>query len=116
MRISCGVQSDAAIRKIAGMYAYDYNEAKIPSPYDPMTGRSLKNWKEELNSRLAIAGIEVLEARINFSVCFRDRRSHVTPPASGSHYRRKRTDRGGSGQHGSTRLEQTGSRQCCGIG
>ena len=43
------IQSDAAIRKIAGMYAYDYNESK-----------------EELNSRLAIAGIEVLEARINY--------------------------------------------------
>ena len=40
--------------------------AKIPSPYDPMTGRSLEKLEEELNSRLAIAGIEVLEARINY--------------------------------------------------
>ena len=52
------IQSDAAIRKIAGMYAYDYNESK-----DPVTLRSDDG---ELNSRLAIAGIEVLEARINY--------------------------------------------------
>ena len=39
------IQSDAAIRKIAGMYAYDYNESKDPVPYGPMTGRSLKSWR-----------------------------------------------------------------------
>ena len=59
------IQSDAAIRKIAGMYAYDYNESK-----DPVTLRSddgeVAQKLEELNSRLAIAGIEVLEARINY--------------------------------------------------
>lgn len=60
------IQSDAAIRKIAGMYAYDANESQ-----DPVTLRS-DDWEvaqkleEELNRRLAIAGIEILEARINY--------------------------------------------------
>ena len=108
------IQSDAAIRKIAGMYAYDYNESKDPVTLRSDDGEVAQKLEEELNSRLAIGGIGSSYQLL--SVCFRDRRSHVTPPASGSHYRRKRTDRGGSGQHGSTRLEQTGSRQCCGIG
>lgn len=61
------IQSDAAIRKIAGMYAYDSNE----SEGDRVTLRSddgevAQKLEEELNSRLAIAGIEVMEARINY--------------------------------------------------
>ncbi len=61
------IQSDAALRKIAGMYAYDSNE----SEGDKVTLRSdgdevAQKLEEELNSRLAIAGIEVVEARINY--------------------------------------------------
>ncbi|MDR0429058.1 MAG: SPFH domain-containing protein [Tannerellaceae bacterium] len=61
------IQSDAALRKIAGMYAYDSNE----SMGDHVTLRSddgevAQRLEEELNSRLAIAGIEVIEARINY--------------------------------------------------
>ncbi len=61
------IQSDAALRKIAGMYAYDSNE----SVGDKVTLRSdgdevAQMLEEELNSRLAIAGIEVVEARINY--------------------------------------------------
>jgi hypothetical protein len=61
------IQSDAALRKIAGMYAYDSNE----SSDDKVTLRSddgevSQKLEEELNSRLAIAGIEVIEARINY--------------------------------------------------
>lgn len=61
------IQSDAALRKIAGMYAYDTNE----SEGDKVTLRSdgdevAQRLEEELNSRLAIAGIEVVEARINY--------------------------------------------------
>lgn len=61
------IQSDAAIRKIAGMYAYDSHE----SDGDRITLRSddgevAQRLEEELNTRLAIAGIEVVEARINY--------------------------------------------------
>lgn len=61
------IQSDAALRRIAGMYAYDSNE----SEGDKVTLRSddgevALRLEEELNSRLAIAGIEIMEARINY--------------------------------------------------
>lgn len=61
------IQSDAALRKIAGMYAYDSNE----SEGDQITLRSddgevSQRLEEELNSRLSIAGIEIVEARINY--------------------------------------------------
>lgn len=60
------VQSDAALRNLAGEYAYDDNEHR-----DEITlrsgGEEINNRLEvELNSRLAIAGIEVVEARINY--------------------------------------------------
>ena len=61
------VQSDAALREVAGMYAYDENEAEK----DELTLRS--GGKEindvllaKLNERLAMSGLEVLEARINY--------------------------------------------------
>jgi acyl-CoA synthetase (NDP forming) len=61
------IQSDAALRQIAGMYAYDSNE----SGGERVTLRSgdgevARKLEEELNSRLAIAGITVVEARINY--------------------------------------------------
>lgn len=61
------IQSDAALRQVAGMYAYDnnnHNEDAITlrSDGDEVSHRL----EEELNSRLAIAGIEVIEARINY--------------------------------------------------
>ncbi|MDR1918536.1 MAG: SPFH domain-containing protein [Tannerellaceae bacterium] len=60
-------QSDAALRQIAGMYAYDSNE----SEGERITLRSgdgevARKLEEELNSRLSIAGIEIVEARINY--------------------------------------------------
>ncbi|WP_407946948.1 SPFH domain-containing protein [Parabacteroides sp. PH5-16] len=61
------IQSDAALRKIAGMYAYDSNESmgdKVTLRSDD--GEVAQKLEEELNSRLAIAGIEVIEARINY--------------------------------------------------
>ena len=61
------VQSDAALREVAGMYAYDENEAEA----DELTLRS--GGKEinevllsKLNERLSMSGLEVLEARINY--------------------------------------------------
>ena len=61
------VQSDAALRKVAGMYAYD----NIDGNPEEMTLRSggdeINNCLEaELSSHLAIAGIEIIEARINY--------------------------------------------------
>ena len=61
------VQSDAALRQVAGCYAYDNNAAGDEEV-------TLRSSSEEINEvlearlgeRLAIAGIEVVEARINY--------------------------------------------------
>ncbi|CDN30303.1 Membrane protease-like protein [Mucinivorans hirudinis] len=60
------IQSDSALRNIAGEYAYDNNETG-----DEITLRSgseevADKLENELNKRLDIAGIEVVEARINY--------------------------------------------------
>lgn len=61
------VQSDAALRQVAGCYAYDSNDAKS----DELTLRSNseainEQLEQTLNERLELAGIEVMEARINY--------------------------------------------------
>jgi regulator of protease activity HflC (stomatin/prohibitin superfamily) len=61
------VQSDAALRLIAGKYAYD---SSLVSD-DEITLRSggdivNDDLQEELNKRLEMAGIEIVEARINY--------------------------------------------------
>ena len=61
------VQSDAALRQVAGCYAYDNNSTGDEEV-------TLRSSSEEINEvlesrlgeRLAIAGIEVVEARINY--------------------------------------------------
>ncbi len=61
------IQSDAALRQVAGMYAYDNNEShdgEVTLRSD--NGEISQKLEEELNSRLEIAGIEVIEARINY--------------------------------------------------
>jgi regulator of protease activity HflC (stomatin/prohibitin superfamily) len=60
------IQSDAALRNIAGQFAYDNNEID-----DDITLRSggeevNDRLEMELNKRLFLAGIEVVEARINY--------------------------------------------------
>jgi len=60
------VQSDAALRQVAGFYAYDN-----PDSADELTLRSNSEEINEqlvntLNDRLAMAGIHVVEARINY--------------------------------------------------
>lgn len=62
------VQSDSALRQVAGMYAYDEN---TNSDADDVTLRSggeeiNDRLTDELNERLSIAGIEVVEARLNY--------------------------------------------------
>lgn len=61
------VQSDAALRQVAGMYAYDNNggvegELTLRSGADEIN----EYLREKLNERLSIAGIEAIEARINY--------------------------------------------------
>lgn len=61
------VQSDAALRQVAGLYAYDDNgtdsgEVTLRSNSDEIN----EVLEQRLGERLAIAGIEVVEARINY--------------------------------------------------
>ena len=61
------VQSDAALREVAGQYAYDDNELQSETT-TLRSGGELVNVHlvKALNERLSIAGIEVVEARINY--------------------------------------------------
>ena len=61
------VQSDAALRQVAGQYAYDDEDNKSGE----LTLRSGSDeinrlLEQKLDERLALAGIEVVEARINY--------------------------------------------------
>ena len=61
------VQSDAALRQVAGRYAYDDTDTKeeqltLRSSADEINLELVK----QLNERLSMAGIEVVEARINY--------------------------------------------------
>ena len=61
------VQSDAALRSVAGMYAYDDSGTTVEKLTLRSGGEELNDFLEkQLNERLALAGIEVLEARINY--------------------------------------------------
>lgn len=60
------IQSDAALRQVAGLYSYDNNETR-----DEVTLRGggdtiNKQLEERLTERLDMAGIEIVEARINY--------------------------------------------------
>ncbi len=62
------VQSDAALRQVAGQYAYDntdeglYGELTLRDGSDEIN----KELEQKLDERLDMAGIEVVEARINY--------------------------------------------------
>ena len=61
------IQSDAAVRKLAGMYSYDnfdddQEELTLRSAFEEVNAALEK----ELDNRLQIAGIEVIEARIGY--------------------------------------------------
>ena len=61
------VQSDAAIRKLAGSYAYDNFDDEEKEITLRSGGEEINHKLEsELRERLEIAGIEVMEARINY--------------------------------------------------
>ena len=68
------VQSDAALRQVAGQYAYDDEDKATVSTDRQADNLTLRGGgdeinqqlEEKLNERLALAGIEVVEARINY--------------------------------------------------
>ena len=61
------VQSDAALRQVAGQYAYDDEDNKSSELTLRGGGEEINDQLEQkLNERLALAGIEVVEARINY--------------------------------------------------
>lgn len=62
------VQSDAALREVAGMFAYDDNDDTKSSELTLRSGGSEINdiLLNKLNDRLAMSGLEVIEARINY--------------------------------------------------
>ena len=62
------IQADAALRQVAGQYAYDDDEDDHSSKKTLRDGRDEINKELEarIDERLAMAGIEVVEARINY--------------------------------------------------
>jgi regulator of protease activity HflC (stomatin/prohibitin superfamily) len=61
------VQSDAAIRKLAGSYAYDnFDDEEIEITLRSGGDEINAKLESSLRDRLEIAGIEVMEARINY--------------------------------------------------
>jgi regulator of protease activity HflC (stomatin/prohibitin superfamily) len=62
------VQSDAALRNVAGLYAYDHTGTSTGEEITLRSGGEEVNdiLETQLNERLSIAGIEVVEARINY--------------------------------------------------
>ena len=62
------VQSDAALREVAGMFAYDDNDDTKSHELTLRSGGSEINdiLLKKLNDRLEMSGLEVVEARINY--------------------------------------------------
>jgi regulator of protease activity HflC (stomatin/prohibitin superfamily) len=61
------IQSDAAVRKLAGMYPYDnFEDEKAEITLRSGLTEVNHTLEEELRNRLNIAGIEVIEARIGY--------------------------------------------------
>lgn len=62
-----GIQSDAALREVTGRYAYDEENGKSGEITLRSDGHEVNEQLEtKLNERLSMAGIEVVEARINY--------------------------------------------------
>ena len=61
------VQSDAALRQVAGEYAYDDNDQTVDELTLRGGGDEINGQLEmRLNERLSMAGMEIVEARINY--------------------------------------------------
>lgn len=62
------IQSDAALREVTGHFAYDQTDSNDPNELTLRdSGNEISDLLErKINERLAIAGMEVVEARINY--------------------------------------------------
>ena len=61
------VQSDAALREVAGMYAYDETDGHTEELTLRSGGKEINDvLLAKLNERLTMSGLEVVEARINY--------------------------------------------------
>lgn len=61
------IQSDAALREVTGRYAYDAVDGNADELTLREGGEEINNLLEDkINERLAMAGMEVVEARINY--------------------------------------------------
>lgn len=60
------IQCDAALRQVAGQYAYDNNENHEELTLRDSADEINEELEAKINERLAMAGIEVVEARINY--------------------------------------------------
>ena len=62
------IQSDSALRYVAGMYSYDHTGTDLGTELTLRSGGEEVNniLEAQINERLIIAGIEVVEARINY--------------------------------------------------
>ena len=58
------IQSETALRSLASGYAYDSSDDNIPSLRGSLNEVS-ENLSKQVQSRLVVAGVEVIEARIN---------------------------------------------------
>lgn len=68
LRNFVNIQGDAALREVAGHYAYDNEDAASQDEITLRSGGQAINdlLEQKINERLAIAGINVVEARINY--------------------------------------------------
>jgi regulator of protease activity HflC (stomatin/prohibitin superfamily) len=60
------IQADAALRQVAGQYAYDNEEDEKGITLRDGSDEINKELELKIDERLAMAGIEVVEARINY--------------------------------------------------
>ena len=60
------IQADAALRQVAGQYAYDNEENETEITLRDGSDEINKELEAKIDERLAMAGIEVVEARINY--------------------------------------------------
>lgn len=62
------IQSDAALREVTGHFAYDQSDSGNPDEVTLRDGGDTINelLEKKINERLAMAGLEVIEARLNY--------------------------------------------------
>ena len=61
------IQSDAALREVTGRYAYDTSEGQAEEITLRSSGSEISDELEhKINERLSMAGVEVVEARLNY--------------------------------------------------